>query len=118
MPGERDRPTRSDLQELVVAYWAFHRARCAGDEDAAEELWWAWDRVDAIGLGRSGAGSVEPVSVLAALAEGAGDDPEALAFLGAGPVEDYLKSDGFDRVRFDRAAAASDRLRRAAGYAR
>jgi hypothetical protein len=115
---KRDRPTGADLHDLVVTYWAYYRARCAGDENAAEELWWAWDRVDAIGVGRSAAGSVEPVSLLAALAEDAGDDPESLAFLGAGPVEDYLKSDRFDRARFDRAVAASDRLRRAVGYAR
>lgn len=115
---ERDRRTNSDLQELVVAFWAYHRARRAGDESAAEELWWAWDRVDAIGLGRSDAEPVEPVSLLAALAEGAGDDPERLAFLGAGPVEDYLKSDRFDRARLERAAAASDPLRQAVGYAR
>ena len=43
---------------------------------------------------------------------------DALAFLGAGPVEDYLGSDRFDRARTERACGASDRLRRALSFAR
>ena len=113
-----ERPTTPDLEELVVAYWRYHGARRAGDDRVAEGLRWAWERVDAIGLGRSGAGAVDPLTVLAALAEGAGEDPERLAFLGAGPVEDYLKSDRLDRARLAQAAAASDRLREAVSYTR
>ena len=60
---------------------------------------------------------MEPVSLLAALAEYAGDDRDALAFLGAGPVEDYMNSERFDRARIDGAAGASDRLRLAISFA-
>ena len=97
-------PGDSELDELCAAYWSYYRARRMGDERTADALWWAWERVDAIGLGRSGAESTEPVRVLVALAEHAGDDLDALAFLGAGPIEDYLNSDHFDDARTEQAA--------------
>lgn len=108
----------SELTELCRAYWAYHRARCAGDEREAERHLWAWERVDAIGSGRPGTEPIDRVRILSALAEAAGDDQQALAFLGAGPVEDCLNRGRPDRERLEAAALRSDRLRRAIGYAR
>lgn len=90
---------------LVAAYWEHHRrlsSEVREDRLAADELTWASEFVrDSV---RSeGVGVLE---LLCDLAAGA-PDLQALAFLGAGPVEDLL-ADG-DRTVVDAVDAAARR---------
>lgn len=110
--------TEAQLAELCSAYWLYYSARGAGDDRVAEQMYWAWELVDDVGTGRLGAASIDPIRVLVALADAAPDDDAALAFLGAGPVEDYLKGGRADSEDVARAARSSAPFRRSLAFAR
>ncbi|MDQ6614806.1 MAG: hypothetical protein M3083_08680 [Actinomycetota bacterium] len=75
--------------QVVVAYWEEYEYRHRGDDVRADASFWAWEVVD--GAARHGSDSV--LGLLVALADAARDDA-ALAYLGAGPVEDLVNGHG------------------------
>jgi hypothetical protein len=80
------------------------------DRLAADKLWWAWEVVEE----RMNADTpAEAVGLLVALADAAPDDP-ALAYLGAGPVEDLLCGRAVEAVDdVDNAARTNEAFRTA-----
>ncbi len=101
-----------DLDELAVAYWKNY-ALSSGDRAErlkAEETWWAWEEVGKVIR-------LQPeyaIEVLTYLADAAPDDG-ALAYLGAGPIEDLVCYCGSDAVidRVEGAAARNGNFRKA-----
>lgn len=85
--------TGAQLQRMVEGYWTYHRLASSPDRAdrlAADEWWWAYEAVaNAVASGGS-----EAVELIVALADGAGEDEDALASLGAGPIEDLLRHEG------------------------
>ena len=100
----------ADLARLVESYWEYHQrftSENRTDRLAAADVEWAPEHVD--NLVRSAPSEI--ITLLVAIADGAPDDT-ALAYLGAGPVEDLLCSGGSDVV-FDR---VEDAARRSASF--
>ena len=106
-----------ELGALVDAYWEYYRRTSGGatrpERLGADEFSWAWDEVESLihddeiaerqlGLHR--------VGLLIALAEGA-PDQEALAYLGAGPVEELLRDHEPNIGSIDEAARQNERFR-------
>jgi hypothetical protein len=87
----------SQRDELVENYWRYYHFFTSENRDVrlrAQEFAWARDFVDDA-VHRA---SSDVVPILVALSLGAKSDGE-LAFLGAGPVEDLLKSGGEERTK-------------------
>ena len=79
-----------DRNRLAAGYWEHYRRTTSIDRAerlTADDTQWAWAAVD--DLVRSHPEAV--VEVLVTLADTAPDD-EALAYLGAGPVEDLIRN--------------------------
>ena len=97
------------MQALAARYWEHYDLTAAkGDGGAAgEEL---WDDVEAVNAAAR-ENAPEAVSLLVAVAEAAPDNV-ALAYLGAGPVEELLIGHAEDVVEaVDLAAQGSERFR-------
>ena len=99
-----ERRARSVEAEIAEAYWRHHR-----DPEVEVDT---WELVDAIGLGRSVGGSIDPLTLFIELARTAADG-NALAYLGAGPLEDHLRQDDIDLDALARAVREHDELARA-----
>lgn len=79
------------LERLIGGYWT-HRRRLAGGRQErldADKWAWAWDEVEMAFIEPS----ARTFPMLMALIESAGDD-EALAYLGAGPLENLINRYG------------------------
>lgn len=90
--------------EIAEAYWR-HRL----DPELGVE---AWQLVDDIGRGRTAGVEVDPLRLFAELARTA-TDGQALADLGAGPLEDHLRTDDLDIDALARAVRDEPALARA-----
>jgi hypothetical protein len=96
MPAERTEPTWA---EVKAAYWRNHRAmrQQAPESSAITDLadyvpnpdFWAWEYVREV----CGSGDRAALDRLVDLADSASND-EQLAYLGAGPVEDFVSGFG------------------------
>jgi hypothetical protein len=78
---------------LVDAFWVHHRLSSSGARDErldADTYFWAWEQVHET----MRQGDLEAVELLVALADAVSPDDVALAYLGAGPLEDLLCSGG------------------------
>jgi len=96
------RPIRSsDFGEIAEAYWCHHRQ--------PELDTWASDLVNDVGRGRAESDALELFGVLASTAHGGA----ALAYLGAGPLEDYLALKSLDLAVLVRAVRENTHLARA-----
>jgi len=76
--------------ELVRAYWTYWRLSSSAeriDRLESSKCFWAWEAVQTAALERTDG----IVSLVVALADAAGGDVQKLAFLGAGPIEDFLR---------------------------
>lgn len=97
-----------DLAAITMAYRQ-HYQRSAADAGA-------WDLVDGVGRGRASDPAVAPLLLFGELAVTAVDDG-ALAYLGSGPLEDYLGSDALDLDLLAEAVQANESLSRAFRFA-
>jgi hypothetical protein len=101
-----------ERDELVEAYWQHWRLGSSEDRDdrlRQPTHAWAWDEVERAVADRDG----DVVELLVALADAAPDDA-ALAYLGAGPVEDLVRVHGEAvAAALERAAESDVNLRRA-----
>jgi hypothetical protein len=78
--------------EVVPTYWRHYELLASenrADRLAADELFWAWEQVDQ--AAKDGGPGI--VDLLVALSDAAPNDA-ALAYLGAGPVEDLVRLHG------------------------
>jgi hypothetical protein len=94
----------------VAGYWECYRRATSADRTertSVDEYQWAFDEVDETLRFQPSAA----IALLVELAEGAPDD-QALAYLGAGPVEDFLLERHADDV-IDQVEVAA---RRSAGF--
>ena len=103
--------------EVVEGYWQHYllsQSGARGDRLAAGDLFWAYESVEAAinGAVEPGLPVVAPVELMCKLAERAPDD-KALVYLGAGPVEIYLRLPNPDVDAVERAARRSERFRAA-----
>lgn len=100
----------TDFGYLVAAYWEHHRLSTStqrAERLAAGASAWAWDDVEDA-VERLGD---EVVPLLIALADGAPDEA-SLAYLGAGPIEDAVRSGSAVLIdRIEGAAQRNDRFR-------
>ena len=124
-----------DLDDLISAYWEHYRLAHGVREDRlrADDLFWAWEAVEAVVRGEteqefwfdsrlqkaveSVAQGYEgqqyahrPLDVLVKLSDLAPTE-EALGYLGAGPVEDYLVYGQPDLSGVEEAAKHNPRFR-------
>lgn len=79
----------AEMDELVEAYWANYMHGSRGSDpnrELDEASFWAWERVDDSIRRRD----PRAVRLLSCLANFVADDEEALAYLGAGPLEDLI----------------------------
>lgn len=109
------------METLVDAYWRYFGLSSGDRADrlAAEDLFWAWERVTELAEGET----AEAISTLVALAQAAPGTPgvdlmdddrllTSLAYLGAGPVEDFINAHGEEAVQpIDTAARRNERIR-------
>lgn len=99
-------PDVSVNAEVVAAYWRHRKLTFSEDTTEradADEWFWAWEEVDEAALDAA-PGIVE---LLVALAKAAPND-EALAYLGAGPLQDLIRRHGAEFVdAIDQAAQTS-----------
>lgn len=103
-------PPRRTWPEVKEAYWRHHRlaksrvdrepARPSPSDRVPDEDFWSWEYVD--NLWRTG--DQAALDHLVDLAESASDDDE-LCYLGAGPVEDFVRVFGVARIDDIEAAA-------------
>jgi hypothetical protein len=103
-----------DAQELTGAYWRHYELAHVGkDEARAEDFFWAWEAVDEIAHGHVTDTNLrlDPLDLIVQLADRAPNDEKALAYLGAGPVEDYLLYGDPDIRRVEQAAEINPRFR-------
>src|SRR5438034_8100535 len=79
------------LQRLSDGYWKHYRLSTGSRQERldADQWVWAWDEVE----GAVMKASSNTFEILMALVESAADD-EALAYLGAGPLENLINSYG------------------------
>lgn len=83
------------MDELVEAYWANYTHGRRGSDpnrELDEVSFWAWERVDDSIRRRD----PRAVRLLSRLADFVADDEDALAYLGAGPLEDLIQWLGAD----------------------
>jgi len=102
-----------DAQELTGAYWRnYELAHVSEDDEGAEEFFWAFEAVEEITHGNATDCDLplDPLDLIVRLADRAPDDVKALAYLGAGPVEDYLRYGDPDIRRVERAAETNPRF--------
>lgn len=99
------------LQRLIGAYWKHYRLSTGGRQErlAADQWAWAWDEVE----GAVMEPSANTLEMLMALAQTAADE-EALAYLGAGPLEDLINSHGVQFVQQIEESARRDPMFRKA----
>jgi hypothetical protein len=99
-----------DHDSLIVAYWHDYVTRCVNGEMADQKRWfWAWEDVQE----RVERTPDDSLPLLVDLAEFCAS-AQALAYLGAGPVEDLVKrADDALFARMLTAAQKSARFRRA-----
>jgi hypothetical protein len=112
---------RMELDQLIGAYWQHyqltgstgHRERICG-----AAYGWANDLAEGVAAGSETGVRLEigPVELMLRLAAHAPDE-EALAYLGAGPVQSYLSRGSADLQAVDAAARQSARFRAALGPA-
>lgn len=99
----------SQDDDLVDAFWlhyALSRSHLRADRLAAKDHFWAWEQVDAA-VKTDQAGVFE---LLLALVEAAPDN-QALAYLGSGPLEDFVHLHQTDRgTEIDKASRTSERF--------
>lgn len=79
--------------EIVGAYWRQYRLSADGkrsDRLAAADCFWAWEAVEET-VSRGG---VDAVALIERLANAVDGDEAALAYLGAGSIEDLLRHNG------------------------
>jgi hypothetical protein len=112
---------RVELGQLIGAYWQHYQLRrSTGHREriCGTAYGWANDLVDGIAAGTETGIRLEvgPVELMLRLAAHAPDD-EALAYLGAGPVQSYLSCGSTDLQAVDAAARQSERFRAALGPA-
>ena len=86
-----------DLDELIGAYWQQYQLASSSDRTErvrADDYFWAWAFVNDVACGeiQDVDLEVEPIELMIALADQA-PDHQALSYLGAGPVENYLRRD-------------------------
>jgi len=93
----------SDFEEIAVAYWRHHQN--------PEFDPWAWDLVNDVGRRRAQA-EVNALGLFGVLASSAADEG-ALAYLGAGPLQDSLALNSLDLVLLARAVRDNPDLARA-----
>jgi hypothetical protein len=107
---DQEMPDVTVSAEVVAAYWRHHQLIFSEDpiERADADHWfWAWEEVDEAAL----AASPGIVALLVALAKAAPND-QALAYLGAGPLEDLIRRHGAEFVdAIDLAAQTSESFR-------
>jgi hypothetical protein len=113
-----------EAADVADAYWR----RYSYLPDPPRELDWAFDYVHAVGRGgglilgsidgqnRRTRPNLDALTLFDELATRAPDD-DALAFLGAGPLENYLLSDSYDFERLAVAVGGNPRLAQAFGAA-
>ena len=94
--------------EAIDAYWQHYllsRSAVCAERRAAEHFSWAYEWVDAVASGKLEAEGpeIDSIDLMVMLAKRAPDEP-ALAYLGAGPVENYLARPDADVDAIDRAA--------------
>lgn len=85
--------TSQPLPTVVAAYWMHHRLAKSTERAerlSASEWWWAVEAVDEV----LQLGGKSAVQMVVALADAVADDEEALAYVGAGPIEDLLNHHG------------------------
>lgn len=106
-----------ELGEVVEAYWEYYGQFSDGasrpERLAADEFSWASDAVDLSLMSDEIAErqvGVDRVRLLMALADRA-PDQAALAYLGAGPIEELLRCHEPNIGRFDNAAGQNERFR-------
>lgn len=101
------------IVELAEAYWEHYRRSTSGDRSVqrtAEETRWAWEEIEE----RVHSMPRDAIQLLTVVADTAPDDA-ALAYLGAGPIEDLIRQCASDVVVIDRvegAAARNDNFRK------
>lgn len=107
--------------EVIQAWWEHYRLDVEPDHHRGGRYFWAWSLVSdhvvgrrdplAEGNVRDALVGVDPVDLLVDLAEPA-PDVAGLAYLGAGPVEDYLlRHPAADIDRIDEQARRHERFR-------
>jgi hypothetical protein len=101
--------------EAIDAYWQHYllsRSTVRAERLAAEHFSWAHAWVAAVASGKvqSDAPKLNPIHLLVMLAKRAPDE-RALAYLGAGPVENYLARPDADIDAIDRAARREPSVR-------
>jgi hypothetical protein len=106
-----------DAEVAIDAYWHHYLlAHMGGSADRleAEGYFWAYEWVEAAVAGKvkGEAPETDPIDLMVKLAKRAPDDM-ALAYLGAGPVENYLARPSADIDAVDRAARRDARFRTA-----
>lgn len=85
--------TSQPLVTVVSGYWTHHRLASSAeraDRLSARDWWWAVEAVDDV----LRLGGTRAAEMVVALAEAVADDEDALAYVGAGPIEDLLNHDG------------------------
>ena len=100
--------------EAIDAYWQHHllsRSTVFEERDAAEHFFWAYEWVDAVVAGEV-APAMDPIGLMVELAKRAPDE-QALVYLGAGPLENYLARPDADVDATDRAARRNASFRTA-----
>jgi hypothetical protein len=103
--------------EAVDAYWQHYllsRSTVRAERHAAEHFCWAYEWLDAVASGKleRDAPKINPINLMVTLAKRAPDEL-ALAYLGAGPVENYLARPDADIEAIDRAASRDPSFRMA-----
>ncbi len=106
-----------DLSRFVDGYWQNYllsRSADHADRVRADGYRWAWELAVDVAGGRAeeSGPEVDPIDLMVALAERAPDD-RALSYLGAGPIEEYLRSDAPDLDAIERAARRNSKFRTA-----
>jgi hypothetical protein len=108
--------------EAIDAYWQHYllsRSTVRAERLAAERFFWAYEWVDAVASGKleRDAPKINPIQLTVTLAKRAPDEL-ALAYLGAGPVENYLARPDADIEAIERAARRDPSFRMALRCAR
>ena len=109
-----------DLGEACKGYWKFRRLSISpvrADRLRSDRWFQYWEVVESIADGEPAPLEIEPLRLFEALADSA-PDLDALAYLGAGPIENYLQGDDWTIDEVDQAIRQSRLLRLAFQSAR